>query len=312
MKKILSLIILCLTTFSLLAADISGNFTLNDTILYMNNDFSNIAKYNLNLKLNGSTNNVKFYSEANISTAQVFDLNKAYIKYRLPYQDRYIPFSIGKAPFSLGGGLILNAGNILFESQNSEIPTTWLVQGSIPFYENEDFQTLNLGLFATLPIDGETNRIGGRLTYEINNDYFENIEVNVLYSSLKTLISTGLKGSLYFDYGLYGRFDTSDIKKTEVSMFLIKVYNKLSINFEGLYKIEENKFVSTATISYQLSDKIKTSLNYNNLKTPQGYNNNIIFTNQFTLVQGLSFATGITYIFEQKITSLTFNMEFKF
>lgn len=320
MKKFKYFFLLFLFISSSLFANVNFNGKLNitNTTTYINKNLTNKATYKLDFKMMTINNNVKFYSELNIlpdqsdTTKISYLLNKAYIKYRIPFKDNYIKINIGKMPISLGGGLFFNAGNLLFESTTYTIPTSFLAQINIPFYETKDFKTLSLSLIQTLPIEGNKNKITANLNYEIGTEYFDNIEFNLLYSLDEILFSTGFKGSLFFDYGIYGKSKYENINDFQISFFLIKVIDKLSLNFEGLYNNKISKFTYTTNVSLQLSDKIKTTLSYNYLNYLSSYNHTLNLNNEFTLVQGLSFNTGLLYNFDLKATSLITMMNFKY
>jgi hypothetical protein len=338
MKKIILLILLIISTSVLYAEPyISGELTLSDTVnLSKASDYEidNSAAAYLTLDMDVTSNGVKFYFEEllfNDGSKEKLDqtLNKAYLKYRLPYKDSYMNFQIGKSYYSMGGGLIYNAGNPMLENSfatslpTSMIPTFWNGAITLPVYQGEDFDTLYLGFNGVLPIEDDSSKIGTFLNYEIGNKYFDNMEISVLTDLSSTMLSFGYDGTLYFDYGLYGKVDLQDTDYFDISMFLTKVYDKLTFNLEALYQNNTSYYdgvdrvlFATPTLSYAASDKLSLVLSNT---TTVSFDDDVEYSNilsgslYFSIVQGFDIYGSIaSYFNDTSLASLTVGTNYEF
>lgn len=339
MKKTIILLLLLVSTVGLYADPyFSGELSLIDTAVLSKDasddykvDNSAIAKLKLNMDV--QSNGVKFYFEEIVSnyidngtTATIFTdleyiLNKAYIKYRIPYKDNFINFQVGKSYYALGGGLVYNAGNPMIENSFAtnnvgEIPTFWNFVSTIPLYEGEDFDTLYLGLMAVLPIENDESKIGTFLNYEVGNKYFDNFELAILSDFDVTRLTFGFNGTLYVDYGINANIDLQDTEDFNANIFLTKVYDKLTLNLEALYANKTDTLYATPEITYASSDKLSLSLSG---QTVAVFNNGNSFTNTlagtvtFSIVQGFEVYSSLSTSFKKEsILSLAVGTKLSF
>lgn len=338
MKKIILLILLIISTSTLYAEPyFSGELTLTDTVKLSNASdlkIDNSSTANITLNMDVTSNGVKFYFEEVLfddGTKEKLDqsLNKAYLKYRLPYKDNYMNFQIGKSYYSMGGGLIYNAGNPMLENSfatsltTSMIPTFWNGAITLPIYQGEDFDTLYLGFNGVLPIEDDSSKIGTFLNYEIGNKYFDNMEIYLLTNLDSTMLSFGYDGTLYFDYGVYGKVDLQDTNYFDISVFLTKVYDKLTFNLEALYQNNTSLYngvdkvlFATPTLSYAASDKLSLILSNTTQATfDSGVDSSNILSGSltFSIVQGFDvYGSLASYFNDKHLASLTFGTNYEF
>lgn len=330
MKKTIVLLLVLLSTTALYSEPyFSGELTLVDTTtLFRVSDLNinNNAKANIKLNMDVKSNGVKFYLEGllnnyvnNKSLKPL--LNKAYIKYRLPYKESYMNFQIGKSYYAMGGGLIYNAGNPMLDdsyalSTSSTIPTFWNGVITLPLYQGDDFDTLYLGFFGVLPIEDDSSKAGAFFNYEIGNKYFDNMELSILTDLDSTKLCFGYDGTLYFDYGIYGKIDLQSTDDFDFSLFLTKVYDKLTFNCEALYKNESNLLQSTPTLSYAASDKLSVSVSYLStvaFNDEVSYSNTLSGTLTFSIVQGFKVYSAINSSFiDTNLASVSFGTNYTF
>lgn len=333
MKKIFSLLFIILITTSLYADPyFSGELVLADKINLSRNidtyNLDNTANAKLRLNMDVKSNGVKFYLEGliyNLPKAKNlnYTLNKAYIKYRLPYKDSYINFQVGKSYYSMGGGLIYNAGNPIIKDSSlvSALPTVWNAVATLPLYQGENYDTLYIGFLGIIPLEESSSKAGAFLNYEINNKYFDNIEISVLSDLSSTKLCFGYDGTLYFDYGVYGKLDLQNLENFDFTVFLTKVYDKLTFNCESLYQNKKNQtsnkvLYATPTISYAATDKLSLSLSNTTTITFQDeltILNALSGTVKFSIVQGFDIYSTLSSEFKtSNFASLTFGTNYKF
>lgn len=333
--------LIAISIFALLSLNISsepyigGKMQINDINTLSNTtdsyNIANWASFNLMLDMNVTSNGVKFYSKGLFSgtgsTSSISsELTKAYVKYRIPYRDNYINFQVGKSYYSLGGGLIYNAGNPIFENNLSfdetktyVIQTNWNAVATLPLEKNENY-SLYLGIISLLPIEDTKIGAGGFLDFEIGNKYFDNFEISLFAREDENLLTLGYKGTLYFDYGIFANINLYDTKDFNISLFATKIYDKLTFNIESLYENQNettNKaLLMTPSISYQVDDKL--CLTITNSMTAI-YNNELSIENLFvgslsySIVQGFTFGSSLGTKFNKDyLAILGFSMEFKF
>lgn len=314
---------------------ISGEFYLYDTVTL--SDASELSLINsaqayLKLDMNVNSNGVKFYFE------EIFDnytdesgditatLNKAYLKYRLPYKENYMNLQLGKSYYSMGGGSLYNAGNSLLKDSTGVyiLPTNWNAVLDIPVYETSDYRTMHLGFIAVLPIEDDSSSIGSFVNYEIGNEYFDTVEMNFITDLSSTPLSFGYNGTLYFDYGLYFKTNLQDIERFDTSLFLIKVYDKTTLNVESLYQNKSTNFnyvdrrllYVTPTLSYAFDDKTTISASNVTLLTLDEISdsiNTLTLSLTYSIVQGFDLSTSIyTYFMKENLIGLAFSSQYDF
>ncbi len=332
-KKIIIIFLLALVSTVSVYADpyFSGELSLSDTVNLLKDSsdelkIDNSATTNLKLNMDVKSNGVKFYLEELVNNYETtsdleYTLNKAYLKYRLPYKDGYMNFQVGKSYYALGGGLIYNAGNPMLENSFAtdnlgKIPTSWNGVLTLPLYSGEDFDTLYLGFMAILPIEADTSKVGAFLNYEVGNKYFDNFELAILSDLDLTRLTFGFNGTLYADYGINSNIDLQDTDDFNVNIFLTKVYDKLTFNLEALYENKTDRLYSTPSITYAASDKLSLALSNSTIIV---FGNNNTYMNtlggslQFSIVQGFEVSSTLSTSFtDTNITSLTLGTTFSF
>lgn len=336
MKKIIIIAVMLAVSMQLYSDPyISGEFYLSDTATLSDASelsLTNSAQAYVKLDMNVNSNGVKFYFE------EIFDnytdesddisttLNKAYLKYRLPYKENYMNMQLGKSYYSMGGGSLYNAGNSLLKDSTGVyvLPTNWNAVLDIPVYETSDYRTMHLGFIAVLPIEDDSSSIGSFVNYEIGNEYFDTVEMNFMTDLSSTPISFGYNGTLYFDYGLYFKADLQDIERFDTSLFLIKVYDKTTLNVESLYQnkstndsyADRRLLYVTPTLSYSLDDK--TSLTASNvtlltLDDISDSTDTLSLSLSYSIVQGFDLSTSISTSFiEENLISIAFSSQYDF
>ncbi|MGH4037384.1 MAG: hypothetical protein ACRQFF_05995 [Sphaerochaeta sp.] len=336
MKKIIIIAVMLAVSMQLYSDPyISGEFYLYDTVTL--SDASELSLINsaqayLKLDMNVNSNGVKFYFE------EIFDnytdesgditatLNKAYLKYRLPYKENYMNLQLGKSYYSMGGGSLYNAGNSLLKDSTGVyiLPTNWNAVLDIPVYETSDYRTMHLGFIAVLPIEDDSSSIGSFVNYEIGNEYFDTVEMNFITDLSSTPLSFGYNGTLYFDYGLYFKTNLQDIERFDTSLFLIKVYDKTTLNVESLYQNKSTNFnyvdrrllYVTPTLSYAFDDKTTISASNVTLLTLDEISdsiNTLTLSLTYSIVQGFDLSTSIyTYFMKENLIGLAFSSQYDF
>lgn len=329
-KKIILISLFTLLSFSLSAEPyISGKLLINDTSTISKSidtiDINELANAALTLDMSVKSNGVKFYSQGVFSATNKnnisANLSKAYIKYRIPNKDNYINFQIGKSYYSLGGGLIYNAGNPLYDTNYAKnlsliVPNKWSAITIFPLNQS-DYYNLYLGTIYLIPLENNGSGGGLFLNLEIGNTYFDNVEVSFVARDNKSLLTFGYKGALYFDYGIFSNIDFNNTEDFNISLFATKIYDKVTFNIEALYENKNNhSFNISPSIIYQIDDKIglnltnTTSISYLNKLI---INNTFVGTLSYSIVQGLNFGNSISTSFnDSNLATFGFSMNFEF
>lgn len=341
MKKIVIFCILvCRITSLYSEPSFTGKMELyNTTTLAMEEEddatASNSASALLTFDMATQTNGVKFYGElllepetmdTNLSNV-TFTLNKAYVKYRIPYKESYLNFQGGKSYYDMGGGLVYNAGNSFIEdsSQASSTarPTRWIVVAEIPLYTSPSYHTVFVGPLFALPLEDEETGVGAFINYEIGSQAIDAIEMNLLYEENKSTLSFGYNGTHFFDYGMYAKVDFSHPSSFDVSFFASKMQNKMTYYIETLYQNEsetnneEKTLFITPHITYQNTDKLCTILSDQSIITFKedevNFDHTAYLEADFSLVNGLMVsATLSTSFIQDNLVSLILGMEYKY
>lgn len=327
MKKTISIILFTLISISSIFSEptIKGDFSLY-SLLNINKDFDYLfnSASEINLFLNSSSNNVKYTIKESIyydnGKNLVQDLEQAYLKFRIPYNDSFIVFNFGKTPLDIGGDWYFNSGTPFDTYSNysslsltslPEINNPWIASINTKLYENDNFERLNLELIAKLPVEDSDKKIGGRLYYDINNAKFGTIETSFLTNSSKSIISGGLNGTLFFDFGLYAKTDLQNLNNFEISLYLLKILENYTFKFEAMYNNNEKIFILLPTFSYNITSKSNIQIN-----ATSAYNNSswtivpTLSLNQ-NIVQGLDFILAYSYL-NQNGHNLLFSVTHKF
>jgi len=322
MKKI-SFIIICSLLFIAnlqSSPSIKGDFSLLSNINIDDNFNTNITSSSeLNFILNSKSNNIIYTVKDSLIFNDLTNditntIEQAYLKFRIPYKENYLIFNFGKTPLDIGGDWIFNSGTP-FETIDittlQEKDNPWIASVKYKLYESENYESLNLELIAKLPVEDTDLKIGGRLSYEINNEYFGTLETSFLTDKTESIISGGYSGTLYFDYGIYGKVDLQDFHDYEASFYLLKLIEDYTLKFEALYDNEILTYILLPTFSYNLDSKSTTSISLN----AANINNNWTFMPTVSLnqniVQGLDFT--LNYLYSSTLNhNLSFTVSHKF
>ncbi len=309
MKKINLIILLSLILITKLfsAPTIKGDFSLLSSVSFDDNLNTTImSSSELNILLNSKSNNVIY----NVKDSLIFNnlplnqnditntIEQAYLKFRIPFKENYLIFNFGKTPLDIGGDWIFNSGTP-FETINlatlEEAPNPWIASVKHKLYQNENFESLNIELIAKLPVEDTDTKIGSRLSYDINNEYFGTLETSFLTDSVESILSGGYSGTLYFDYGIYGKVDLQDLNDFEASLYLLKLIDDYTFKFEALYDNEVNTYVFLPTLSYNIDSKstISIALNSANINNDWTLIPTVILNQN--IVQGLDFTLNYLY-----------------
>lgn len=319
MKKISLIILSSLFLINCLysSPSIKGDFSLNSYVNIDNNfDITMDSNAEINLFLNSSSNNVKytiknstllFYQASSApTTAPITSINtfeQAYLKFRIPYKESYLIFNFGKTPLDIGGDWLFNSGTP-FETYSTfdpstltlvEAPNPWIASVKHKLFQNENFESLNIELIAKLPIEDDDSKIGGRLTYDINNNHFGTIETSLLTDKSESILSGGYSGTLYFDYGIYGKIDLQDIDDYEASFYLLKLIEDYTIKFEALYDNEASTYILLPSFSYNIDSKSTASLALNAARISDSWTLIPTVSLNQNIVQGLDFTLNYYY-----------------
>jgi len=325
MKKIYSLILINFIFIGSIFSTptIKGDFTLSNSLNFDNNfDTTFSSSPELNLYLNSSSNNVKYtiknsikyLNDSELKNATNF-VEQAYLKFRIPYKDNYLIFNFGKTPLDIGGDWVFNSGTP-FNSYIDYITLTkaqnpWIASVKHKLYQNDKFQSLNLEIIAKLPVEYSDKKIGGRLTYDINNQKFGTLETSILTNKSESIISGGINGTLYFDYGIYGKIDLQEFNDFEGSIYLLKLIDDYTIKLEALYDNELPTYFFLSTLSYNLNPKTNINGNLKSIYANSQWTlTPSIYLNQ-NIVQGLDSTLSYVYSKEKK-HFISFSITHKF
>lgn len=296
MKKILLLTLSFLIMgFAFASPNIQGDFSLNGNINFDNNfetTFTNDAT--LNLFLLSKSNNVKYTIKNNIKIDSNEDISneieQAYLQFRIPYKDNYLTFNMGKTPLDIGGDWVYNSGTPFTNNP-------WIASIKTKLYQREDFSSLNLEFIAKLPIQDVDKKIGARFTYDVNNIYFGTFETTFLTDKTESILCGGFNGTLFFDYGIYGKTDLQDINNFEMSLYLLKITSVSIFKFEMAYFNVYNSLNILPTVAYNINSKATLSFGLNTKIATNNYSIELtplsIFS--YNIVQGLDFQTQYSY-----------------
>ena len=305
MKKVFFIFILSVFLSSIFATTtIKGEFSLSSS-LTIDSDFNTTqeSSSSIDLFLLSKSNNVKYTIKSSIDLpnqpTNVKDyIEQAYLQFRIPYKENYLTFNFGKTPLDIGGDWYFNSGSPFAGESNPLNPSVfnpWIASVKTKLFESEDFKSLNLEVIAKLPVEYNDSKIGGRLTYDINNENFGTAETSFLTDYSSSILSGGINGNYFFDYGIYGKVDLQNLVDFESSIYLLKIYPSFTYKFEALYKNEDKTYSLLPTISYVIDQKssISTSL-YTTIK-----DNNFTFIPiilyKFNILQGLDISINYIY-----------------
>ncbi len=327
-KRITIILALIIWTTTLSAAPyISGELSLYDSVTINDSNELNETVYSsLILDMNTTSNGVKFYSEGVFIATSNSELNallnKAYVKYRLPYNDGYMNFQVGKSYYSMGGGLIYNAGNPFLKDNRSVdestslIPTSWNAVFSIPLEVDDYYDNLFLSFISTFPLQDDERGLGTLLNLEVGDKNFDNIEISIFAREDELILTSGLKGALYFDYGIFANIDLLDTENFNISLFATKIIDDFTYNVESLYENINQNLEIVPSISYQIDDKSTASISSLlafNFESSFNYSNTLTAAYSYSIVQGFSFAASLASSFsEDNLVTLGVSMEFEF
>jgi len=275
--------------------NIQGDFSLNGNLNFDENFDTTITNdATINLFLLSKSNNVKY----TIKNSTIIDSNEsisneieqAYLLFRVPYKDNYLTFNFGKTPLDIGGDWIYNSGTPFTKNP-------WIASIKTKLYQREDFSSLNLEFIAKLPIQDDDKKIGARFTYDVNNKYFGTFETTFLTDKTESILCGGFNGTLFFDYGIYGKTDLQNINNFEMSLYLLKITSSSSFKFKMAYFNVINSLNILPTLSYNINSKATISFGLNTKITTNSYSLELtplsIFS--YNIVQGLDFQTQYSY-----------------
>lgn len=213
------------------------------------------------------------------------ELTKAYAKLRLPVSDSSdIRINIGKQPFSMGFGLIFNAGDLISPSDlldnTKGISSSGLedLRGFTDWIAHVQFNTADIftaDVFYIFPFEMEQNseygRAGLKTLFRLNNPILESVESAFLIQgdAKKIQSSLSLDGTLWADYNLCTSIGVDESADSQLqfnkrlwnmSLGLNKVFtiqtdtanHSLSSRVESLYYPIEKTLSVVGLLSYQL------------------------------------------------------------
>ena len=333
MKKIfLSIIALLIITNTIFATTtIKGDFSLSE-LVNIDDSFNttNISFANLNLFLNSSSNNVKYTVKGSVNYNPTtlynpkFNLEQAYLKFRIPFNNNYLTFNFGKTPLDIGGDWQFNSGTPFDTTYSTSLLTNtsdnnnpWIASAKTRLFDLKDFKSLNLELLFKFPFEDSDTKAGARITYDVNSASFGTFETSFLTDKSETILAGGFNGTLFFDYGLYAKTDLQDLKNFQASFYLLKLFSDYTFKFEGLYENEIDtlnipQYIFLPSISYAINAKNSISfmaVTIYNETTDWMLSPVISFTQN--IVQGLDFNFVYSYSKATK-NSLAFNITHKF
>ncbi len=254
-----------------------------DVKLSFNTSASDALKINLEGLYSVSSISKTVASPASSNSSS--ELTKAYAKLRLPVSDSTdFRINVGKQPFSMGFGLIFNAGDLVSPTDLLEnatgISSMGLddLRGFTDWIANVQFNTADFftaDVFYVFPFDIEQNsefgRAGLKTLFRLYNPIIESVEAAFLIQgdAKKIQSSLSLDGNLWADYNLCSSigFDELVDSKLEfnkslwnVSLGLNKIFtvqtdtanHSLTSRVESLYYPLEKTLSVVGLLSYEL------------------------------------------------------------
>ncbi len=320
MKKIISL---CLVLTIAMASSFStttikGDFSLTGE-LYLDSDFnaSESSTSTIDLFLLSKSNNVKYTikNSTDITTDSEIEntIEQAYLQFRTPYKENYLTFSFGKIPLDIGGDWIFNSGTPFeYDSKSifDEVENPWIASVKTKLYETEDYKSINFEAIAKLPLEDGDSKVGGRLTYDINNDYFGTVETSFLTDYSSSILSGGFNGNYFFDYGIYAKTDLQEIEDFEASIYLLKLYPSFTYKFEALYTNDDQTLYLLPTVSYVIDNKSSLSASLYTTYSDGDFDLNPYILYNFNILQGLDISAY--YIYYSNTHNLSATITHKF
>jgi len=234
-------------------------------------------------------------------------IEQAYLQFRVPYKENYLTFNFGKTPLDIGGDWLFNSGTPFDYDKTSifdDVTNPWIASVKTKLFELEDFQSINLEVIAKLPIEDGDSKIGGRLTYDINNSNFGTLESSFLTNYSSSILSGGINGNYFFDYGIYGKIDLQDHSDFESSIYLLKIYPKITYKFEALYTNDDETLYLFPTISFTIDTKSSLSTALFTTLNDGDFELSPYISYQFNILQGLDISA--TYFYSTDTEHLIF------
>lgn len=320
MKKIISLcLVLTIAIASLFATTtIKGDFSLTGE-LYLDSDFniSESSTSTIDLFLLSKSNNVKYTikNSTDITTESDIEntIEQAYLQFRTPYKENYLTFSFGKIPLDIGGDWYFNSGTPFDYDKTSifdEVDNPWIASVKTKLYETEDYKSINFEAIAQLPLEDGDSKIGGRLTYDINDDYFGTVETSFLTDYSSSVLSGGFNGNYFFDYGIYAKADLQELDDFEASIYLLKIYPSFTYKVEALYTNDDETLYIFPTVSYIANSKTTLSASLFTTFIDGDFNFSPYITYSFNILQGLDISAYYIYYSNNHNLSATITHKF--
>lgn len=318
MKKIYFLLISSLFMSSIFATTTIKGETSLSSGLYFDSSFNttDFSEASIDLYLLSKSNDVKYTIKSSLdfiypSTSNSTDISayiqdtieQAYLQFRVPYKENYLTFNFGKTPLDIGGDWVFNSGTPFNYEKTSifdEVTNPWIASVKTKLFELKDFQSINLELIEKLPLEDGDTKIGGRLTYDINNSNFGTVETSFLTNTSSSILSGGFNGNYFFDYGIYGKIDLQNISDFESSIFLLKTYPEFTYRFEALYTNDDETLHLLPTISYAIDTKSNLSVSIYTTLIDEDFELSPYILYQFNILQGLDISA---YYFYSSITN---------
>jgi len=231
-----------------------------------------------------------------------WSLNKAYLKWRLPWgiAGSRMGISAGKMPLSWGYGLFYNAGDLIFggDPMNSagelsassasgmsftaaslsdfRTSTEWIFALSVPVPAGIQLEAVALPPFGTAGTSAY-GRFGGRAMMNTGAGFLENFECGWLSDGDMAVQKAylALDGTLWLDYNLnscavFTKDDGFDRDGWQISASLSKILNiqtdvqnhQLQLRAEALWSPLAERLGVFGFASYQITDSVSVSGTY--------------------------------------------------
>jgi len=305
MKKIFSLCFILLIMGSAFAEpSIQGDFSLNGNLFIDNSLDTNVSSNALiNLYLSSKSNNVKYTIKNATTIASTTDvtndIEQAYIQFRIPYKENYLIFTMGKTPLDIGSDGLINSGTpfyINYSSFPSIIQTNpWIASMKVKLLQLPDFKSINMELILKLPVEDTDSKAGTRLTFDVNNKYFGTLEASFLSDLTQSILSGGINGTLFFDYGIYAKTDLQNVKNFEASLFLLKIISDYSFKFEALYNNSSKSLNLLPSLTMNINTKVSSAFILSTTYINKSFTLMPMLSINLNIVQGLDAKVIYTY-----------------
>ncbi len=293
MKKLIALLLLsCIAMTPVIAgAELSGNLNFSTGAFFSGGTprWVSSALARVSLATLGSSS-VKgalsaSYRIQSQGTSSGFSLEKAYVRFRLPwFGDSTLKMTVGKSPVSWGYGTYFNAGDIVFGAVPNDISggvqsgeyrtsTAWMVLASLPLHEGVSADVVALPDLDALVGGGVAGRLGGRFTWNPGWTPLDALEFGYLGSvdGASHAVYAAFDGTLWFDYNLSvsttivpTQAIASAKDNFKLSLGLSKVFNiptdtrymPFALRLEGLYAPFATTFSGFFSMDVGISDSI--------------------------------------------------------